>query len=278
VVLSPSEYIARQFLLLLPLTAPVWIAGLWFFFFGKTGAQYRVLGIAYLVTLVLMIALKGKDYYLLPAYPMLFAGGAVLWEQLLQQRRALRWLQVAYPGLVLIGGTVTAPFALPLLPVETYLRYQRAFLGDKPPPRTEVSHTGPLPQHFGDMFGWPEMVAIVARVYHALPPDERAKTAILASNFGEAGAIDFFGPRYGLPKAISPHQNYYLWGPRDYTGEIMIVLQWDRATAEQHCRSVEEAAVVDHPYAMAGERYTIFLCRGLKQPLSEAWPQWKHWN
>ncbi len=276
VVLSPSAYIAQQVLLLLPLTAPVWIAGLWFFFFDRRGVRYRTLGIAYVVVLVLMIALTGKNYYLLPAYPMLFAGGAVLWEQILQQRRALWWLQVVFPVLVLISGLVIAPLALPFLSVETYLRYQQ-MLGVKPL-RTEVGHASPLPQVFSDMFGWPEMVETVAHVYHALPPDERSKAAILARNFGEAGAIDFFGPRYGLPKAISPHQNYYLWEPRDYTGEIMIVLGWGREAVGEYCSSVETAGKVHHPYAMATEHYTIFICRGLKHPLREVWPQWKHWN
>lgn len=277
VVLSPPAYIAHQVLILLPLTAPVWLAGLWFFFFNKEGSRYRLLGIAYVVVLMLMIALKGKDYYLQSAYPMLFAAGAVLWERLGQERRSLRWLRVAFPVLLVFGGAFVLPFALPILPVETLLRYQQA-LGMDELPRTEVGHAGPLPQHFGDMFGWPEMVETVARIYRAFPPEERGKVAILASNYGQAGAIDFFGPRYGLPNAISPHENYYLWGPRDYTGEIMIVLGWDRDTVAEHCTSVEEAGVVNHPYAMANEHYTIFICRGLKQPLQEVWPQWKSWN
>lgn len=274
VVLSPLDYIAQQSLLLLPLTALVWVAGLWFFCFTREGARFRLLGVAYGVVLGLMIVLKGKNYYLLPAYPMLFAAGAVLWEQLIQARRSLRWLEVVMPLLILVGGLVMAPLALPVLPIESYLHYQRA-LGVRPL-RTEVAHTSPLPQVFADMFGWPEMVETVAHVYHSFPPAERGKVAILARNYGEAGAIDFFGPRYGLPKAISPHQNYYLWGPRDYTGEIMIVLGADREASEEHCTRVEEAGTVNHPYAT--EHYTIFICWGLKQPLREVWPRWKYWN
>jgi hypothetical protein len=133
VVLSPLAYIVRQLLLVLPLTvAPVWIAGLWFFFFNKEGSRYRLLGVAYVVVLVLMIALRGKDYYLLPAYPMLFAGGAVWWERSLQGRATLRWLQVAFPVLLVCGGVLTLPFVVPILPVETYLRYQQALLGGTP--------------------------------------------------------------------------------------------------------------------------------------------------
>ena len=128
------------------------------------------------------------------------------------------------------------------------------------------------------MFGWPEMVAEVARVYDALPPAERAKAAIFAGNYGEAGASDFFGPRYGLPKAISAHQTYFLWGPRDYTGEVMILLQVNRREIEDRFQSVEEAGRVGHPYAMGEEHYPILVGRGLKQPLREVWPRLKHWN
>ena len=276
VLLSPLQYMAQQLLLLLPLTAPVWIGGLWFFLFDRQGNRYRLLGVAYLVILGLVIALKGKNYYLLPAYPMLLAGGAVWWEEILKGGRAIRWLRAAVLALLVIGGAIFAPFALPILPIETYLRYQEA-IGFQPP-RSEVSHIGRLPQYFGDMFGWPEMVETVARVYHSLPHEERSRTAIFARNYGEAGAIDLFGRDYGLPKAISPHQNYYLWGPRNYTGESMIVLGCDRQTVEEYCSRVEEAGVVNHPYAMAEEHYTIFVCRGLKYPLQEVWPRWKHYN
>lgn len=117
-------------------------------------------------------------------------------------------------------------------------------------------------QYYGDRFGWPEMVGTVAQIYNRLPPDERARTAIYANNYGEAGAIDFFGPRYGLPKAIGPHQSYHVWGPRDYTGDVMILLQSERADAERDCMSVEEVGTVNHPFSMREEHYTIFICRG----------------
>jgi hypothetical protein len=144
--------------------------------------------------------------------------------------------------------------------------------------RTEAHHDGPLPQHFGDEFGWPEMVAAVAQVYHSLPPERQPKTAILAGNYGEAGAIDLFGPRYGLPKAISAHQNYYYWGPRDYTGETLIMLQWSLDHAQKWCGSVEEGPTLDPYWGMSEEHYTILICRGLKMPLAEAWPHFKVWN
>ena len=129
---------------------------------------------------------------------------------MLSRQVKLKWLKVAYPLLLIISGFLFAPFMLPVLSVETFLRYQQA-LGLELP-KTEVMHTGALPQHFGDRFGSPEMVENVARIYHNLPPQERSKTAIYGNNYGEAAAIDFFGPRHGLPKAISGHQSYFLWG------------------------------------------------------------------
>jgi len=276
VVLSPLEFIVQQILILNPLTLPIWLAGLWYFLCDRDGKAYRLLGVAYLVVLVMMIVLKGKNYYLLPIYPMLFAGGAVWWERLLANRRRVSWLKFAYPLLICLLGAVFAPMLAPVLPVETYIRYQNA-LGFAPP-KTEVGHVGPLPQHFGDRFGWPEMVQQVAQIYNNLPAEERARTGLYANNYGEAGAIDFFGPQYGLPKAISPHQSYYLWGPRDYTGDSLIVLQSKRADAERNCKNVEAVGTVGHPLSMAEEHYTIFICRGLKQPLPELWPRLKHWN
>jgi hypothetical protein len=104
-----------------------------------------------------------------------------------------------------------------LLSVKTYVRYSKALHFQQP--AIENRKLGPLPQIYADQFGWEEMVATVARVYNALSADDRAKTAIFAQNYGQAGAIDFFGPKFGLPKAISGHQNYFFWGPREFTDE-----------------------------------------------------------
>ncbi|MCU1283682.1 MAG: glycosyl transferase, family 39 [Acidobacteriales bacterium] len=275
VVLGPGAFLGQQVFIMNPLAAPVWLTGLYFFLFHPEGKRFRILGVTYLVFLAQMILMHGKNYYLAPIYPMLLAGGAVLWEQWLT-RPKLHWARYAYPALLVISGIIIAPLVIPVLPVESFLRYQSK-LGISTP-KTEVAHRGLLPQHFGDRFGWPEMVEQVAKIYNSLPPDERAKTAIFANNYGEAGAIDFFGPKYGLPKAISGHQNYWFWGPRDYTGEILIVLQDDRESLESKCNSVEEVGMVDHPYAMAEEHNAIFICRGLKWNLHEIWPKLKHWN
>ena len=126
--------------------------------------------------------------------------------------------------------------------------------------------------------GWPEMAETVARVYNSLPADIRPKTAIFAQNYGQAGAIDFFGPKYGLPPAISGHQNYWIWGPRGYTGESVIVMAGRLDDLNRRFTSVEKVAHVEHPYSMPYEHFDVYYCRGLRQPLAEIWPQVKNWD
>ena len=276
VVMSPLEFFVSQINALLPLSLPVWMAGLWYFLADKNGKRFRFLGVAYLVLLALMIFLKAKDYYLVPVYPMLLAGGACFWERLFEKARALRFLKYVYPALIIGLAAVVLPVVVPVLPVEKLISYQES-IGFKPP-RAEVSHDSPLQQIFSDQFGWPEMVEKTAAVYNSLPPEERAKAAIFASNYGEAGAIDFFGAAYGLPKAVSAHQSYFLWGPREYTGEVIIVLGSKKADAEKNCESIEERDEINHPLSPSYEKYKILICRRTKKPLPEIWQSLKHWN
>jgi hypothetical protein len=274
--LLPIPFLKQQIMMLNPMTTIVWLVGLGYLLFHPTGKRYRVLGYTYLIFLVVLMALKGKDYYLAPIYPMLFAAGGVFWEQLTEVHLRLRGIRHALPATVIASCLVSAPLALPILPPEKIVPYMSALgLGVT---RTETSMTGLLPQHFADQFGWEEMVATVANVYNSLPPEQRAKTAILAGNYGGAGAIDFFGPRYGLPKSISAHQNYYYWGPRDYSGESIILLEWKLKDAQNWCGSVEKGPRNDPYWGMGWEHYDILICRNLKVPLTEAWPHFKVWN
>ena len=276
VVLAPHEFFFQQIFIMHPLIAPVWLAGLWFLLFDKSGKRFRALGIAYLVTLALMILLKAKNYYLAPIYPMLFAAGGVFWENLSAGIRFGKILRIGYPAILIIGGLMFLPMSLPVLPVEKFIAYQNA-LGLEPP-KTEVGHRGVLPQHFGDQFGWEEMAARTAEVYHSLPPEEREKAAIFANNYGEAGAIDFFGKKYGLPKAISNHQSYYLWGHKNYDGSVVIILGDEKEDAEEFFQSVEEKTRVGEPFAMQEENFNILVGRGLKQPFPKVWKKIKNWN
>jgi 4-amino-4-deoxy-L-arabinose transferase-like glycosyltransferase len=276
VELPPLSFLGQQIRMLAPVSALVWIAGLGFLLLHDEGKRYRFLGVTYLVFLAVMMALKGKDYYLAPIYPMLYAAGGVFWEKLAESHARLRWLRIALPALVFALGLIAVPVVLPILPPEKVAPYMEA-LGIKVP-KTETHMQSLLPQYFADEFGWPEMVATVAGVYNSLPPDQRSKTAIFADNYGGAGAIDFFGPRYGLPKAISAHQNYFYWGPRQYTGESVILLESDLEDAQHWCGSVDQGPTIAPYYGMGWEHYTILICHNVKQPLAEVWPQLKHWD
>jgi hypothetical protein len=274
VPLGPISFFTQQMLLMLPLSVPVWGAGLWFYFGSARGKPYRALGWAWVFTALAIVLLSPRVYYLWPAFPVLFAAGGTMWESWLGTRFApFRW---GYVAIMAAAGAVLAPMAIPLLPVETYLKYARTVgLG---PPKIETHRLGPLPQIYADQFGWPEMVATVARVYNGLAPEVRARTAIFGQNYGQAGAIDLFGPKYGLPPAISGHQSYFLWGPHGYTGESMIVMAGRKDDLERRFASVERVARVEHPYSMPYEHIDVFYCRGLKPSLAEIWPQVKRWD
>jgi len=261
-----------------PLTITVWPAGLGYYFFSKDGKCLRALGWAYLIMLAALILLKSRVYYLMPAYPMLVAAGAVVLQRLFDRGHSWRRALSAYAVLMVATGVLIAPLAFPILPEETYLWYTTALHMRQP--AIENRKTGPLPQFFADMHGWEEMAAVAARVYNGLPAAERPKTAIFGENYGDAGAVDLFGPSYGLPRAISGHQNYYFWGPRKYTGEIVIWLGGSvtRERLLQFFQSAEPVAEVHNRYAMPYENFPVYLCRGFKGDLRQSWPRFKAWR
>lgn len=270
VVRGPFAFVVDQAKIMNPILFPLWLGGLVWLCLGR----FRILGWTYALLLGTFIVLKGKNYYLAAAYPMLFAGGAVAFEN--ASRIRMRWSRPVYVGLVVAVTCLLAPLSVPVLPPETYIRYQTA-LGFEPP-KAENQATGPLPQHFADEFGWEDMARKVGEVYNALPPEQRAKTAIFANGYGQAGAIDFFGKKYGLPKSIGNHQSYWMWGPRDYTGESVIVLGGDGKSEHKYFASVESAGRTDHPYSRRDEHFEIVVCRGLNTTLKALWPKTKKWN
>lgn len=276
VVLGPLAYFGEQMFLLGPLAAPLWIAGLVALLLARRDRSLRVFGIAYVAAFALIVLLKGKNYYLGPAYPMLFAAGAVAFERW-TATGARRWLRPLYIVLILASVVLLLPIGFPVLSPDATVTYQNR-LG-LAPSRTEHSHTSALPQNLADRLGWEEMVASIAKVYDALPPHERARAGVFAQNFGEAGAIDILGRKYGLPPAISGHQNYYLWGPRGYTGDVLIVLDSPDHNLEELFESVTYAGPAgSHPHAMPFEQQRgIYVCRDLKGSLGELWPATKHW-
>jgi hypothetical protein len=128
------------------------------------------------------------------------------------------------------------------------------------------------------MHGWPQLVATVARVYDSLPPAQRARTAIVASNYGEASAIDFFGPAYGLPQALSGHNNFWLWGTHGYSGDTIIDVNGDCGAAGHLFRSSRVAARSNPAWVVPYEKnIPIMLCSGIRAPLATVWPSIKHY-
>jgi len=206
---------------------------------------------------------------------MLFAAGGVGAERLFSVR--LQWLKPALLAAMIALVALLAPTVVPILSPEKLVAYMRWIRFE--PPRTETSHTAALPQLFADQFGWEEMVRSVARAYANLSADDRKQAAIFCQNYGEAGALDFFGPKLGLPTAISGHQNYFLWGPHGYTGELLLVLDDSADDERQQFESVEDLGQIgSSPWAMPWEqRNHIYLCRHLKGSLRNLWPKLKEW-
>jgi hypothetical protein len=254
----------------------VWLMGLLFCFAHREGRRYRLFGWMYVAIFTVMAMGHAKAYYLSPICPALMAFGAVGIEAWSRERR-WTWMKPLAFALVLGFGIVSVPFALPVLPVETFIRYQR-FLGVTPA-QEEREAMGALPQYYADMLGWETMVAAIAAAYDSLSPQEKKVTALSMNNYGEAGAIDFFGARYGLPKAICGHNNYWLWGPRGLTGEVVIRLGGDEKKMRESYADVRRAGVFHAEHCMPYEdNQPIYVCRKRHIPLTQVWAGFKHFE
>ena len=277
VVLPAGEYFFQQTLLVNPLTAPIWIAGLIAFFASARLKPYRVLGWSYIVCYTVFFLLHGKNYYLAPIYPMLLAAGAVVIESVLCAPR-IAWLKPVIVVILVASGVHLAPIVIPVLSPDRFLAYTK-YLPFKLPVM-EHSHTrAALPQWYSDQFGWEEIVAETAVAWNQLDRAERSDCAIFAQDYGQAGAIDFFGPRYGLPRAISGDKTFFLWGPRGYSGNCAIVLDDERENLERLWSSVQYVGTsADDPYALE-KQIDVFICRGSKfGTFADLWPKVKRWR
>ena len=288
VILPLPQYFLQQTLLVHPVTALIWLRGLFALLFSARLKPYRVLGWCYLVCFTVFFILHGKNYYLGPVYPMLLAAGAVVIESALipqKDAHARRgWLKPALAAFIVIvllaAGAHAAPQVVPILSIDRFIVY----LNHLPfkPPVTEHSHARILlPQWYADQFGWEEIVAETAVAWNRLSAEERKDEAcgIFAQDYGQAGAIDFLGRRYGLPRSLSGHQTWFLWGSRGYSGNCMIVLDDSRERLEQlwdHVDYIGQSA--DNPYALE-KQIDVYICRGAKfGTLAQLWPEIKRWR
>lgn len=257
---SRPLFLAGQLLYMNPISVVVWGAGLGFFF-GSRGRDFRVLGWLFVTALAALLVTGGKPYYLAPAYPALFAGGAVLLEARFTVRgqRALAFAL----GAAAVCGVV---LSLPVISLERSNRLLGSLFGSVVPPLA-------LTHDLHDEHGWPEKAGALARAWRSIPEDEREAAVVLTGNYGQAAAVDFFGPSLGLPRASSGHMTYHLWGPALPEPQVALAHGLPRAQLEQLFGTVVEVGRTFHPLAHPRENdLPIHLCRDLRRPLHEAWP------
>jgi hypothetical protein len=256
-----------------PLYAPVWIWGLVWLWRERL---YRYLGVAYLVLLALLIVTIGRGYYIQGFYPALFAAGAVAIERALAARPASA--RTAVVAASFVAGLPLFPLSLPILPLPAYMAYERAIGLSRPAPPDGRSHL--INPMFADQLGWKTMTQTVAGAYWSLPPAQRRITAVFADRYAYAGALDFYGARYGLPAVISPNNSYYLWGIRGYDGRSMLAVgATDYWLLMRWFGSVRQVAVYRNDYRwMLEGPLPIYLCTRPRVPLAAMWPALKYYG
>jgi hypothetical protein len=272
---SPLDFLLSQIFTLNPLTLPLSIAGL-VFYFSPQGKPYRALGWAYVVLYALFTLTHAKSYFLAPAYPMLFAAGAVRLTGVFERRR---WslAKPVYAALLIASGLAFAPATLPVLSPAQYGQLY-GWIGPLTGAKQQEGHT-PLLQILADRFGWPEQAKAVAAVYDTLPDAERAQACILTVNYGEAGGLNFFGPAYHLPQAISGHNTYYFWGYGSCTGQTVIAVGYSPQELQAVFGEVVAARTITCANCVDEEsNLTIYVCRQPKFAMPELWRRARHLN
>ncbi len=270
---TPLAFLADQVMNLHPITLPLWGTGLVALLSAPRLRRFRALAIVWLaVAGILIVNRTSRSGYLLPAYPALFAAGAVMMEQWLASRAARAAAIVA----LLAAGVGTVPLAIPILPTDAYVRYSRA-LGIAPSTE-EKKELGRLPQFFADREGWEGLVDAVAAAWNRLAPEERADAVVLTGNYGEAGAIELLGRARGLA-AISGHNNYWLWGTGGRGTRTVIVLSRHPERLRTWFGDVAPAGETSCGDCMPYENHLpIWICRRPLTPLAQRWLDLKHYE
>jgi len=263
--LTPVSFILDQILILNPVSFFIWLPGIIFYFFNKEGKQFRAVGFIWLTTfIILFINWHSKGEYIASAYQILFAGGAVMIERW-SAKRSWRKNSLAVP--VILFAILLAPFARPLLSPEKFLEYQN-LIGLKPPVNEGVETA--MPQFYCDMFAWEDMAKEVSKAYLTIPEAERKSTVVYCSNYGKAGAIEYYSKKYKLPKVFCPHNSYWYWSEEIKAASTIIIIGGDIEDHLDSVNKVEAAGIHKTKYAMPYENnQTIFIGRGLKRSLEE---------
>ena len=274
---SALGFFFQQVLTMNPLALPLWLAGLYACFFTPVGKPYRAFGWAFVILYVLFTISRAKLYFLAPAYPMLFAAGSLVVGKMVS-KPGFRWLKPVYISLLALMGILLAPIVMPILPPSIY-GPATAIVGGNAGVKVENRATSVLPQQLADRLGWDTMTETVAQVYHSLPEQEQSQACIFTENYGEAGAIDLYGSQYHLPQAISGHNTYYLWGPGNCTGKVVISIGNTLTSLRSAFESVTQAATITCAYCMPEENHLpVYVCLNLKTSIQAIWPDIKHYN
>jgi hypothetical protein len=274
VILPPLEFFYAQALLVNILSFAFVIAGA-VFFFTPPMKRFRALGWTFIAYMLLMYTLHAKDYLVTPVYPVMLAAGAVAAERWFANTSSRRFV-TAYVIAACVLSALMLPSFVPVLSIDAYARYNQIMTLH----RIEAEHNthSAIPDYYSSCFGWKERAEAVARYSNALPTEERQKTAIFGSFYGQAGAIDHFGPALGLPKAIGTHHSYWYWGSRGYTGESVIVLDADIEYLQRHCASVTLVADPKVQWARPDWQKPIYHCRKLDRDLTKDWDAYRHFD
>jgi 4-amino-4-deoxy-L-arabinose transferase-like glycosyltransferase len=280
VVLNPLQFFLAQFGGMHPANALIWITGVVALLRGRSIKNMRWLGLTYLFFYALMEALHAKDYYLQGIYPALFAAGGIAWEHSFANSHSVARGRIfafpIYESIIFITGLLILPMSSPVLAPATWVRYTAAMHlhGNK----LETAATGPLPQFYADRFGWNEMVTTMVTAYRSLPPGERARACIFATNYGEAGALDLLGRKMEptLPPAIGIQNSYWMWGTHGCTFDVVIgVVDATPAEMLERYESVQLVGHLDNPYAMPFEHKNIFILRHRRATQKVVWSKFK---
>jgi hypothetical protein len=275
--LTRLDFLAGQALLLNPVNMALWVPGLLFLLFDREGRRFRILGIVYAAALaILLVNAHSKAEYLGPAYTMLFAAGGVAVERWAGRGRRL-WAVASFVALSASTSIMLLPFVVPVLPVGAFIKYSAA-LGVRPS-TSEAKSLSELPQFYADMFGWEGLARDVSAVYRALPATEKASTVVIAGNYGEAAALEYYAGRYPLPRVISTHNSYWYWGYPKEGFRTVIVLGGRQEDHRESCGEVTLAATHTCRYCMPYENdLPVYICRGIRVTPAEIWNREKNFD
>ena len=269
-VVPAGAFLLNQVRVMNPVYALLALAGLAAPFLDRRLARWRFLALGSALATVAVVALHGKDYYLAPAYGPAFALGAAALDRWIRPA----WVKLAPLVPALAMSAVAAPIAMPILEPAQLAAYMRA-IGLAPRSGENLDQSD-IPQTFADELGWRELAQSVAAAVRTLPPEDQQRAVILGRNYGESGALDFYGKALGLPPVIGRHNQYWYWGPGRYDGSVLILINWKPESVKAtDCTEVRSIGHFGTPHAMPYEAGSITLCRGLRRPLPEVWAELK---